>query len=167
MVGSQSGMGLTINTRGERSQELLWDVASFHGDFIKDENSFEEELLATLKSCTKAWAHDASGVCVELSGGADSSGLMLLLNDVLPKNKKLIAVNYMDSKTPSSNEIKHAQEVANACDTPLHFIDWQNTSILDKLPQDFLPNKPSLLLLYSKMREELREVHEKIIAKKL
>ena len=113
---------------------MLWDTSCFHGSFITDENSFEEELLATLKSCVKAWVGDSSGVCVELSGGTDSSGLMLLLHDILPTDKKLMAVNYIDTKTQSSNEIEYAQEIADACNAPLHFLDWQNTSLLDKLP---------------------------------
>ena len=152
------GMGLSMNLSGQCSHDLLWDVSKFQGSFITDENSFEEELLATLKSCTKAWVGDASGVCVELSGGTDSSGLMLLLHDILPTNKKLMAVNYIDTKTQSSNEIEYAQEIADACNAPLYFLDWQNTSLLDKLPSDFFPNRPTTLLLFSNLRKQLYEL---------
>jgi asparagine synthase (glutamine-hydrolysing) len=152
------GMALSINSNGQSSQNSLWDVSSFSGSFITDENSFEEELLATLKSCTKAWVGDASGVCVELSGGTDSSGVMLLLNNFLPADKKLVAANYIDSKTESSNEIEYAQEIADACNAPLHFIDWQSTSLLDKLPENFFPNRPTTLLLFHNIRKQLHDL---------
>ncbi len=150
------GMGLSFNLTGNYSQKLLWDVSQLGGSLITDENAFEEELLATLRSCTKAWVGNAPGVCVELSGGTDSSGVLLLLHDVLP-DKKLVAVNYIDSKTQSSNEIEFAQETADACNVQLHFLDWQTTSLLDKLPADFLPNRPSTLLMSYKLHKQLHD----------
>ncbi|MFA6535621.1 MAG: asparagine synthase-related protein [Candidatus Babeliales bacterium] len=152
------GMGLCVTLDGKISQMLLWNISSLKSSFITDENAFEEELLATLKSCTKAWVGDASGVCVELSGGADSSGIMLLLQSLLPDDKKLMAVNYIDSQTQSSNEIEHAQEVADVCNVSLHFLDWQNASLFDKLPHSWRPNKPSSLLLFYNHRKQLQEL---------
>ncbi|MFH1832118.1 MAG: asparagine synthase-related protein [bacterium] len=152
------GIGLSINSRGKCTHDVLWDAASIQSSFISDENKLEEELLATLKACTKAWVGDAPGVCVELSGGTDSSGVMLLLHDILPVYKKLIAVNYIDSKTQSSNEIEFAQETADACNAQVHFLDWQTTSLLDKLPQNFFPNRPSTLLLFYNLRQQLQDI---------
>lgn len=147
------GMGLNINLAGHISHELLWDINHLRGALIQDEHAFEEELLFKLKACTKAWVEKSSGICVELSGGVDSSALMILLKDVLP-NAKLIAVNYIDSKTQSSNEIAYAQEIANLCNVELFFIDWQNTSLLDPLPNAWRPNRPnSFLLNYSKAQQ--------------
>jgi asparagine synthase (glutamine-hydrolysing) len=153
------GMGLTIQRDGRTiSYDLLWDLASMRGSFITDEDAFEEELLATLRSCTKAWVGDAAGVCVELSGGTDSSGLMILLRDVVAEDKNLIAVNYMDSKIASSNEIEFAQETADACNAPLYFLDWQNSTLLDPLPQDWLPNRPSTLFLFNNLHRQVAEL---------
>lgn len=152
------GMALKINAQGQYVHELFWNPSSLSASFIVDEHSLEEELLATFRACTKAWVGDTPGVCVELSGGTDSSGLMLLLHDLLPENKKLMAVNYIDSKTQSSNEIEYAQETADACNAPLYFIDWQTASLLDKLPQNFFPNRPSTLLLFRGIRHQLHEL---------
>lgn len=151
-------MTLSYNINGSCTQKLLWNPESLHGPMVCNENEFEEELLTTLRGCTKAWIGDVPGVCVELSGGTDSSGVMLLLHDVLPADKKLIAVNYIDSKTPGSNEIAYAQETADACSAPLHFLDWQTTSILDKLPHNFFPNRPNTFLLSENLRKQLHAV---------
>lgn len=152
------GMSLRMDSHGECSHELLWDTSGLHGSFITDPKNVEEELLATLRSCTKAWVGQAPGVCVQLSGGTDSSGLMLLLRDVLPASTKLIAVNYIDSKTQSSNEIEYAQEIADICDSLLYFLDSQASSLFDKLPQNFLPNRPSTLLLSFNSSRQLNEL---------
>ena len=149
------GMGLHIQTNGSCFQEQLWDLSECAGSFITDTNAFEEELLSTLKLSVKAWVKDSSGVCLELSGGADSSGLMILLRNVLPDHKNIIGVNYIDSKTPSSNEIEHAQEVADICAAPLYFHDWQNSSLLDPLPTSWRPNKPNTFLMFNKAHQRL------------
>lgn len=151
------GMSVTFTKEGTASHELLWDLDTIKSSFIEDTNTFEEELLATLKSCVRAWTEDASGVCVELSGGTDSSGVMLLLKEVLPQDKKLIAVNYTDSKTPSSNEIEYAQEVADLCKAPLYFTDWQTATLLDPLPSTWFPNKPSSFFMFYNIRKQVQE----------
>ena len=156
----QPGMGLTLNFNGTHIIKNLWDVSGFKGEFITDQQAVEEELLATLRATTKAWAQDSSGVCVELSGGADSSGVMILLRDVLP-DLNLIGVNYFDSKTPSSNEIPHAQEVADACNAPLHFIDWQTTPLLTPLPSSWRPDRPTSLFLSHSTSNQLRAIATK------
>jgi asparagine synthetase B (glutamine-hydrolysing) len=150
------GMGLHIQPNGSSSLEQLWNVSEYGGSFITDIDSFEHTLLTTMRSCLKAWVGDSSGVCLELSGGADSSGLMILLRDILPEHKNIIGVNYIDSKTPSSNEIVHAQEVADMCNAQLHFIDWQDASLLDPLPHAWRPNKPTTFLMFSKSRTGLK-----------
>lgn len=154
------GMALTIKSDGTYSQELLWDVSSIKSCVIDDTDAFESLLLATLRSCVKAWAAEAPGVCVELSGGTDSSGVMLLLRDILPATTTLHAVNFIDSKTPSSNEIVYAQEIANDCKASLHFIDWQTVSLLDQLPHNWFPNKPSTLMLFHNMRQQIHQYVE-------
>jgi asparagine synthase (glutamine-hydrolysing) len=150
-------MGFTINYAGNVSHELLWDINHLRGTFIQDKQAFEEELLFNLKACTKAWFEKSTGICVELSGGVDSSALVILLKDVLP-NAKLIAVNYIDSKTQSSNEIAYAQEIADACNMELFFIDWQNTSLLDPLPNLWRPNRPSSFLLNYTKAQQLMQI---------
>ena len=150
------GMGLQIQSNGNHTLKQLWNVAQHNSSFITDVNAFEEELLATMRSCVKAWVGNSKGICLELSGGADSSGLMILLRDILPEHNNLIGINYIDSKTPSSNEIEHAQEVANICNARLHFIDWQHSSLLDPLPQHWRPNKPTTFLIFAQTSQQLQ-----------
>ncbi len=151
------GQALHIYADGSVTQEQLWDMEPLRGSFITDTQQFEEELLATLRSCVKAWAHGSENICVELSGGADSTAVMLLLRDVCP-DANIVAVNYYDSKTPSSNEIEYAQEVADMCGAPLHLINWQDTALTDPLPQGWRADKPSTMYLFPHMTQTLHDI---------
>jgi len=81
------GMGLHIQENGSYSIEQLWDISELRGSFITDTDEFEHTLLITMQSSLKAWVGNSSGICLELSGGADSSGLMILLRNILPEHK--------------------------------------------------------------------------------
>ena len=151
------GTALHIYADGSVSLEQLWNLEPFRGSFITDTNQFEEELLTTLRSCVKAWAHGSTNICVELSGGADSTAVMLLLRDVRP-DAHIVAVNYFDSKTPSSNEFEYAQEVADMCGAPLELIDWQDVALTDPLPARWRPDKPSTMFLFPKMSQTLHDI---------
>ena len=151
------GMALHIYADGSVSLEQAWSLAPFKGSFITDTKQFEEELLTTMRSCVKAWTHGSTNILVELSGGADSTGVMLLLRDVRP-DANIVAVNYFDSKTPSSNEIEYAQEVADMCGAPLELIDWQTIALTDPLPAGWRPDKPSTMFLIPKMTQSLYDI---------
>ena len=71
------GMAATVSPNAIVHQQHLWELPQ--SSYIEDLSAFEEKLLATLKACVKAWtADDNNGIYVELSGGIDSSGLMIL-----------------------------------------------------------------------------------------
>ncbi len=152
------GIALTCTAQGTITQELVWDLSACNGTFIRDANALEEELLATLRTTVKAWTADSTGVCIELSGGLDSSSVMLLARDVLPQDTHLIGINYIDSGMNSSNEIEYAQEIANAVNAPLHVIDWQECKLLDRLPTNWRPNKPNTFLLFPHLNTLLYEL---------
>lgn len=152
------GMGLHCTLDGKTEQELLWDIDSIPHKPITNIAEFENKLLDTLKSCTKAWVADNKTVCVELSGGTDSSAVMILLSEVLRPDQKLIAINYIDSKEPSSNEIEHAQEVADLCNASLYFPDWHGASPLDPAEAGWRPNRPSTFSLFKQMNRKLQDV---------
>lgn len=151
------GTGLMYNN-GTCSIKTLWDLSACKGSYITHEKDFEDELLATLKSSIRAWVGESSGVCLELSGGLDSSAVMILLRDILTEDQTIIGVNYFDSKTPSSNEIEHAKSVTNICNAPLHYLDWQDSSLLDPLPDSWRPDKPSTFLLFYKTGQQLSDL---------
>lgn len=152
------GVGLSVNINGATEHKQLWNISLLKGRPIHNLHEFEEELLLELKRCTNAWGESSTGICVELSGGIDSSSLVLLLRDTLANDKKLIAVNYIDSKTESSNEVLYAQEISKVCKVPLFFIDWQDSSLLSHLPSSWRPNKPHSFLLYYSTNQQLTQV---------
>lgn len=152
------GMGLHYCLDGKAQTELLWDLQSITSKHITDETEFENQLLDTLKACTKAWVAESKSVCVELSGGTDSSAVMILLSEVLRPDQKLIAVNYIDSKEPSSNEIEYAREIADLCNATLYFTDWHGASPLGLVEADFRPNRPSTFSLFKQMNQKLQNI---------
>lgn len=152
------GMGLHIQQDGTTSLEQLWDVSACNSSFITDTDAFEHTLLATMKASLKAWTYNNSGICVELSGGADSSGLMILLRNILPESKNIIGVNYFDSASPSANEIEHAKEVTDMCNVPLHLIDWNESSLFDPLPTSWRPDKPTTFLMFYNTTQQLQDL---------
>ncbi|GMU19518.1 MAG: hypothetical protein AMXMBFR12_07100 [Candidatus Babeliales bacterium] len=152
------GMGLHFTLDGKTETELLWDLQSIPSKPIIHEAEFENQLLDTLKKCTQAWVQDSKNVCVELSGGTDSSAVMILLSQVLRPDQKLIAVNYIDSKEPSSNEIEFAKEIADICNASIYFPDWQGASPLDPAETHCRPNRPSTFSLFKQMNQKLQTV---------
>ena len=152
------GSGLHYALDGKLSQQLFWDISSIESKPIVNESDFEEKLLHALKECTKAWVKDSKAVCVELSGGTDSSAVMILLHEVLREDQKLIAVNYIDSKEPSSNEIEYAKEVAAVCNAQLYFPDWQGSSPLDPAESDWRPNRPTTFSLFNSVNAKLDDI---------
>jgi asparagine synthase (glutamine-hydrolysing) len=151
------GIGLTIHRDGSATEQLLWDFERLKPTLITKVSDFEEELLGTLQACVKAWVADSTGVCIELSGGLDSSSVMVLTRSVLP-DTKIIGINYIDSTTSSSNEIEHAQEVAQACDASLLFVDSKDYRLVDRLPSSLRPDKPNIFLLNSCMDQAIYDL---------
>ncbi len=144
----QPGMALHYALNGTSKQELLWDLSFITQPLPNDPIEVEELVLHTLLQSTKAWVARSKGICVELSGGLDSSGIMVLLREVLRADQKLIAVNYIDSQEPSANEIQHAQRAADACDAPLYFIDAVHSNFMNVAKPGWRTNKPSNFLLH-------------------
>ena len=70
----------------------------------------------------------------------------------------MIAVNYIDSKEPSSNEIEYAKEVAEICNAKIYFPDWQGSSPLDEAEQEWRTNRPSTFSLFKGMNQKLQTI---------
>lgn len=147
---------ICLNNRMHK--ELFWDINTIKSSFIKDEKEFEHDLRETILKSLRAWFSDATGVCVELSGGCDSTALILALKQVLRSDQKLIAVNYIDSKEPLSNEISYAQEVADLCNVPLHYIDWSDDPLFDETIQGIRSNKPTNFFLSPLVDQKIRTI---------
>jgi asparagine synthase (glutamine-hydrolysing) len=153
------GMGLTIYPDVSTEQNLLWEIDQCKGSYIPRPEETEQELLDTLKKSVGAWTRGETGVAVQLSGGTDSSGLMLILRNVLQNDQPLIGLNFIDSQAPSSNEVEYAQEIAQLCKSPLHFIDMDQGSIAADLPSNWRPCRPNTFLLFNHM-----DVQTKLLA---
>lgn len=152
------GTKVAVRETGVISQENLWDLNALKGSYIQNRHDFEEKLLTMLKVTTKAWVNSRSNICLEISGGTDSSSLLILLRHLLADEQKIIGINYMDSCSPSSNEIEHAKEISQICGADLHFVDWQTTSLFDPLPPDWRPDRPSGYLFFYGLGQQIKEI---------
>jgi asparagine synthase (glutamine-hydrolysing) len=47
------------------------------------------------------------------------------------------------------------------CNAPLHFLDWQHSSLLDPLPKSWRPDKPTTFLMFHKTGQQLHELAER------
>jgi asparagine synthase (glutamine-hydrolysing) len=83
------------------------------------DNTISKKIIHSFEESINAWINNSDDICLQLSGGLDSSALLLTLKKFLPHNKKLISVNYFDSEVPTSDEYQFAQEVSNLTKVPL------------------------------------------------
>ena len=91
-----------------------------------------QEIINRLKYVISCWTSGSLGICLNLSGGLDSSALLLLLSETILRNKKVLALNYKHSLINASDESEEAQKAADFCNIPLHVFDW--TSCLPLSP---------------------------------
>ena len=111
-----------------------------------NQNDYEEKIIPILENCTRAWSNNASNIYVELSGGIDSSSVLMILKQIAPDNVTLTGVNFYHPLIASSNEIIHARKVAASCAIDLQLIDLSDHLLLTKLP-NYRTCKPSSFLL--------------------
>lgn len=139
------GVNYTIDSVDIR-QELVWNSAHPSKHFISTPAAdIEEGLFHELTSCTRAWARGCKGITVELSGGLDSSSVLVLVSSLVGKDIPIAAVHYNDSSTLSSQELTYAQEIARSCGVNLHVLE--HNRFIDKPPDGWRPGKPSTFLM--------------------
>ena len=98
--------------------EQFRDPTQIKSAYIENEIAFQEKIFHTLQDVTRAWVDKAEGICVELSGGLDSSSVLAVLKDVMPQDKPLTAINIFHPAIASSNETHFAKNAADSCKVP-------------------------------------------------
>lgn len=144
-----------LRADGSCSIEQFWDPTAIASRFVENEDAYLDCLYDTFLACTKAWTQGADKICVELSGGLDSSSVLAVLKDVLPHEKDVVAVNMFHPAIASSNERDFAQQVADATDTPLKFADWSTHLPFAPVNIERRLNKPTTFILDSEFNNEM------------
>ena len=119
----QPGCETKFSAQGIEIQQF-WDPSKIRISYRTDEQILQEEIYNTFTDVTQAWCEKTEGVCVELSGGLDSSSVLAVAKDVLPKEKPLTALNFYHPAIASSNEVEEARQVADDCQVPFEAINW-------------------------------------------
>ncbi len=81
-----------------------------------------------LKNYAQLHVPDASQLVLELSGGLESSSVLLALRAQAAPQQSLTCAHYYNGQVASSNEVAHAQGVAQYTNAHLHKIDIQTLS---------------------------------------
>jgi len=116
-----------------------------------------EEIIDSIHQVLQAWLKPYQKIVLSLSGGLDSSSLLLFLHE-LKKNKDLSAINFFHDQVRTSNELFHARKLCKKLDVPLQEINTaeylpffcsSNKSLRLK------PNKPSTALFNPSQSEAI------------
>jgi len=137
------GCAVTLHPDNEPTQKRFWDPAHFCQDSSLSEEELESQIVEKFKLSMSAWTSGTEGACVELSGGIDSSAVLMMLREVMP-DKRIIAVNFGHPAIASSDESSIAREVADFCGAEFVHIDWsKHLSPVKKGESSVRLNKPT------------------------
>jgi asparagine synthase (glutamine-hydrolysing) len=114
----------------------------------------EEALIDTFSTCSAAWTQGCSTIGLELSGGIDSSSVLMMLKKVSSENQKIKCYNFFHPAIASSDEREHAKKVAQICDVELECIDLSNYLPFTLFPTE-KTDKPSSFLLDHALNQEI------------
>jgi len=124
---------------------------------IRAHNDFSE-IIPTLKLTTNRLVENSPTVCLQLSGGLDSTAIYLILKDILARDQKLIVINYSDPSISSSDESDYVKKLVSGDDTYVMFHQQDYTIHIPYLKKWNRPT-PAIFELCSKVRilEKLNE----------
>lgn len=155
------GVCCTVSPAGMQC-ELIWQPDPQSSHFVHESNDvIVEGLHEELIAASRAWLQGAKGITIELSGGVDSSGLLLLYKKLAGNDIPIIAVHHTDTKSKSAQEIKYARAMAEECDVPLHIIDYTDMTMISNLPAHWRPSRPSGFLAFYESSKKLLNYSEK------
>ncbi len=149
------GSYVSISAEGYKTG-LFWDPTQID---VKEEKELEEQILETFSSCIKAWTQETEGIALELSGGLDSSALLILLKQVAPR-MNITCFNYFHPRVASSDERNYAAHVAQECNVELYCIDQSQVLPLSS-NSIHKTNKPSSFLLQEALNREITSLVSK------
>lgn len=151
------GCELTISASNSKCQlntSLVWDPANYCSGYQGRENK-QKEIIDTTSRVIKSWIEGAEGVFLELSGGLDSSALLLLLNQLVDPSQTLKAINKFHPE--SGDERKHARRVSQEVDVELIEFDTSPRLPFTPIPKihNFHPNWPLVSSNHWKMDADM------------
>ena len=118
-----------------------------------------EEIIYSIQQILQAWLAPYQKIVLSLSGGLDSSSLLLFLHE-LKKDKELSAINFYHDKVETSNELFYARKLCKQLNIPLQEVnaaDHVASSFRKNKNGSLKPNKPSTALFNSPESESIFE----------
>lgn len=120
--------GLLVRN-GVATIQPFWDpTRSINEKFSSD------QLAPCFVECVGKWGEISDQICIDLSGGLDSTSLLLAATHTNQNKKEIIAINYSNSNFSEYNESAIAKKVADLHSIPL-FTHYNDTPFsFDSLP---------------------------------
>ncbi|UAW63559.1 asparagine synthase C-terminal domain-containing protein [Mycoavidus sp. HKI] len=119
-------------THGHKPEMLpVWNPLMSATDGLASQNPYE-----ILKNYLSLQMPNDERPVLELSGGLESSSVLLALRAVAPAQQRIACAHYYNSAVGSSNELEHARRVAQSAGAQLGEID---TDVLSFAPVKDLP----------------------------
>lgn len=149
------------STNGITDTSIVWNPLNYFSGYKGSENAMNNIVNIT-SNVIESWTKSADVISLDFSGGTDSTGILLLLNKILNKNKEIRLINQYHPDVSSSDERKYAR--ATAMDLGLQLIEFDHS---DSLPYDpvvksarFKPNWPTSILSYLKVNNDISSLLE-------
>ncbi len=117
-----AGCALVCTPRRKPHIMPVWDPLA-HSSQSATQNPFD-----LLKSYLKLHISHISHPVLELSGGLESSSVLLALRAISAPERQLTCAHYYNAQVASSNELAHAKSVAQHARAHLHEVDTQTLS---------------------------------------
>lgn len=114
--------------------ESSFEISQFWDQFAlaQDGEFSQNDVIHTFLNVISSWSLKSPNICVSLSGGLDSSSLLMGAQYVNKNDKKLSALTFRNSSVASSDETESAARAANFCNIKLQIHPWEKPWCLDK-----------------------------------
>jgi asparagine synthase (glutamine-hydrolysing) len=161
----QPGCELTFTIKKDPQYVYFWNPASIIqkkiSPFQTCPKNIYEEMINRLLYSLKCWVTSIPQICLHLSGGLDSSSLLLLLKH-LNVSENVLALNYKHSSFNASDESYEARRVSDFCGASFYGVDWAHHMALRENTHNILWDRPYAGLI---MQETTHEVVSDICTK--
>ncbi|MBL8675839.1 MAG: hypothetical protein JNJ47_00180 [Alphaproteobacteria bacterium] len=150
------GQHLSFSSKGYKINPF-WSPFLF--SFPRDIKDLSRNIVDVFVDSTEKWIEESPSLCLNLSGGLDSTALLLAIKKNINNKKHFFALNYTNPEIASSNELEHARKIAKKYDVELLEFDINEApslSIASKPHERW--NKPNSTSLNQKRKQEMGQM---------
>lgn len=147
------------------SPSVAWNPLNY---IHNEENStnIQKKIVETSTNVIRSWVKDADGVCLDFSGGTDSTAILFMLNSVLAKHQPLRLINLYHPEILSSDERRYALAAADEVGRELLTFDVSKSPLpfeSIEISENPKPNWPNPTLMHLAERDKVEKLSEDLL----